>query len=122
MKRTLAVLALLLASAVHAEERYAGTLVSTSPTAVNNATTAAPFALTRGASLAVQCDAPAYVTVVQGAATLATSTTGVLVDANVLFDVEVYGSGIAPAYLSALAVTGTANCRVFLVLKKQSGR
>ena len=99
-----------------AYEKYLGTLTSTG-TSVNNATTAAPFALPSGSGVrfAEQCDAAAYVRAGVGSISVAASgaSKGLQLSAGQLFDVTVDSQAFT---LAALSVSGTANCDVYQVL------
>lgn len=87
--------------------KYAGVIIATT-TAKNNSDTATPFTLPKGAKVAVQPDVACYLRM---DGTTATAATGVLVEANALFEVR-----LAPGSktLSAIVSAGTVNAKVFV--------
>ena len=110
--RRLMLAACLVALPVSAGERYLGTIVAT--TTRNNTTTAVPFSIPASGKLSVQCDAAAYVTVCTALASCtATTTNGIKLAADQLFTTSTPSSAAGAGYVAAVAVTGTANCRVF---------
>lgn len=88
-------------------DRYVATLASTSPTAATTTTQ-----LKAGGKYSLQGDAAFYVNATKDG-TAVTAATGLRVEANALFDVDMRGG---EAFLSVLAVSGTANVKVFSVL------
>lgn len=104
--------ALLLSMPAAAGEKYIGTLVATS--SVNNSTTATPFNIPSNQKLSIQCDAIAYVLVCSSTTgCTATSTNGVKLAADALFQTSTPSTTTGAAYVAALSASGTANCRVF---------
>jgi hypothetical protein len=115
MKRTLAVLAILVAAPSFAGENLLGTITATT-TAQNNATTAVVFDIPEGAKVSVQCDAAGYVLTGKTSAVTASATNAVKVSADALYDTSTPLDGTlsgTKAYISVVAVSGTINCRVF---------
>ena len=102
-------LVLLLSTPAHAGDRLLGTIVAT--TTKNNSDTATPFTVQAGARISVQCDAAAHVATATGTTCTAT-TSNVKVGADQLYDTSVTASGTTGC-VAAVAVTGTANCRVY---------
>jgi hypothetical protein len=98
--------------AINGYPAHLGTIVAT--TTKNNHDTASAFSNTgaalKGMVLMVQCDAAAYV--LPGTANTATVTTGngVKLEANEKF---IFIMGVEHGWLAALAVSGTANCKVW---------
>lgn len=87
---------------------YLGTITAT--TTKNNNSTASPFTIPLGQFVLVQCDAATYV--LPGTTTGATVTTsnGVKIIADEKYYLMLT---LDQAYLAALAVTGTVNCKVW---------
>ena len=109
---------LLLAAPAFAGEKYLGTIVAT--TVKSNDSTAASFYVPNSAKLSIQCDASAYV-LTDSSATLTTAN-GVKVSADTIFptstgpNYRLNGADAGAnggASVQALAVSGTANCKVF---------
>lgn len=99
-----------------AAERYIGTITATAGTSKTNASTATPFANTHpnqlgGKPLAVQCDAAAFVRALITSSETITSTNGVKVGADVLFDIDTAEN---EKWVGIECVSGTCNCDVFL--------
>lgn len=113
MKRLLCITALAvlaLTAAALASDRYLFTLSSTNPTAATNNNTSQVIAV--NSYVAVQCDAAAYVKPSAGGT--AATTNDVKLAADQLYDIGLRSNELR---VSVLAVSGTANCRVFGVLK-----
>lgn len=100
-----------------AGERLLGTIVAT--TDKTNDTTATPFFVPSDAKISIQCDASAYI--LTDTSTAVSASNGVLIGSGVLFPTSTgtqvkVSSGTAAnggAVVRAIAVTGTANCKVF---------
>lgn len=107
------------------EDPSAGGVLTSTGTSVNNTTTAVPFTVSKGGLYAIQCDAPACVTAGPGSATAASCTlssasAGVQLAALQLYDVPLVTSGSKTAdTLAMISVSGTANCRAWLVVVNQ---
>lgn len=119
MNRNLAIISMLVASWVWAgENRFLGRLTSTG-TSINNASTAAPFAIPPGAKITIYCDAASRVLVDNPSTAASGATTGVPVAAATLFPTSVGRangqqiSGVASAQIAMISVSGTANCDVW---------
>lgn len=112
-------LALVFAVSAHGgESRYLGRLTSTG-TAVSNASTGAPFVIPTGSKLTLYCDADARVLTDSTTVGNSGASLGVPVAATVLFPTSVNGttttvSGARSAALAMISVSGTANCDVWL--------
>lgn len=101
--------ALSLSPAQAADSRI-GTIVSAG-TSITNASTAAPFTI-KGSAVAVQCTAACYVVASCGtSATAATSSDGVKLSADQLYDVDFACS--ATRFLAMIPVSGSADAKVF---------
>lgn len=114
MKRFLwvcALAALAFASPSVAGERYLGVITAT--TTKNNSDTAVAFAIPANAKISVQCDVAAYVRVGNSSTLTVTSSNGVKVTADALFLTSTNSGTTSGAYVAALPVSGTANCKVF---------
>lgn len=112
MRRLLLALCLV-ASPALAGERYLGTITATT-TAKNNTSTASAFSIPASAKLSVQCDATSYVLVCPNSGSCtATATNGIKLAADQLFTTSTPSNSGGNGYVSALASTGTINCRVF---------
>lgn len=98
-----------------AGERYLGTLTSTG-TAVTNATTATPFVITPVSKLTIQCDAASYIAT---DATTVTSSNGLKLNADVALPTSTGGqnpttiSSVPTARVAMISSSGTTNCKVF---------
>lgn len=112
-----------------AGDRYYCTVTSTSPTASNtcvdedaaSATSGQTLLLPEGgADLAINCDADAFVGLYHLSTRTVTALIGVPLAAKQHFDQQVYGQG--KTYVSVLAATGTAKCKVFVVYWKSRSR
>lgn len=102
--------------AAQAADNWKGTIVAT--TTKNNADTAAPFSLNYGARYMVQCDAAAYVRAVTSATGTVTTSNGVKVAADEKYDIDMLlDGGLEQKWIAAVSVSGTANCKVFLVTR-----
>ncbi len=111
--KKLAFLVALFGFAAFAGDKYKFTLASTSPTAdISNTSTEV---LTAGGTYAVQCDAAAHIKTSTGGTAATTNDVKLAVDQ--LYDVDLLGGEVR---ISALAVSGTANCRVFQVNKRSN--
>lgn len=111
MKRLLLMTCLLLAGDALAGETLLGTIVSAAGADVTNATTAAPFVITPGARLSVQCGAAAYV--IGDDLTAVSATRGVKLAADQFFLTKVEGLAgktviISSTRSSILRVAGPA--------------
>jgi hypothetical protein len=97
---------------VNGSPQFLGKIVAT--TTKNNHDTATPFNNTGTAmkawALLVQCDAAAYILAGTTNAATVTTANGVLLEANEKFELTMLP---AEGWLAALAVSGTANCRVW---------
>lgn len=113
MRQTLALLGLLSALVslpALAADSYLGTIVSAG-TSVTNASTATPFTV-KGNAIAVQCDAASYVLASAGtSATAVTSSNGVKLAADALYDID-FASSLT-RFVAIIPVSGSANCKVF---------
>lgn len=115
MKMRLFLLAVVLSfvspAPVAASEKVICALTSVNPTAVNSNGTAACAAagLNLNAKLTVQCDAAAYVGATQLSTTLCTSTTCRKIRADDIYPLDLRNN---EAFVSVLAVVGTANCYI----------
>lgn len=120
MRRTLPALAvslaLLLPAAALADDTYLGTIVS-SGASTTNLTTATPFKLQAKTKASIQCDAAVYVaegSVDAGTAITVTSSNGLKLAADALFDIALGMAGVATNYqIAIIPVSGSANCKVF---------
>lgn len=100
------------ASPAFADDAYVGTITSTG-TSVTNGTTSSTFAtsgLEKRAKVSVQCDAAAYVRTVATSATAVTSSNGVKLAADQLYDIDLSTDRL---FIAVISVSGTANCRVY---------
>lgn len=123
MRRTLSLtvylVALLLSAPALAVDTYLGTIAS-SGSSTTNLTTATVFHLKAKWKVSVQCDAATYVLEGPGETALTvTSSNGLRIEANALFDVDLTDTrnGNSPEQvIGILPVTGSANCKVFVSL------
>lgn len=107
---------LTLPTEAYAAERYIGTITATAGTSKTNASTATPFHNAHpnqlgGKPLAIQCDAAAYVRALITSSETITSTNGVKIGADVLFDMDMAEN---EKWIGIECVSGTCNCDVFL--------
>jgi hypothetical protein len=123
MKPVVIALALTLALPALAHPKRLGTITADATTAKNNSSTGTPFNATGSAlanlDLLIQCDAATWVEAVgtsSGATTKGASGTGTYLDTNQLFPMQM---GPGAYYVSVLADSGTANCRVYLDVPKR---
>jgi hypothetical protein len=97
---------------VNGSPQFLGKIVAT--TTKNNHDTAAPFnnsgVALKAMALLVQCDAAAYILAGTANTAAVTTANGILLEAN-----EKWEQTMLPTegWLAALAVSGTANCRVW---------
>ncbi len=116
MKRLVAVIAILGSSAALAEPVQVGRLVS-SGAAINNSTTAAPFAITPGNRYGVQCSKAVYRLTGNAASVAATSAY------KRLGELQYWEYDADTKYLSILPVDGVATtCTVDLIKGVKSGQ
>lgn len=122
MKRLLPILLLLVSTPALAREKWLGRLTSTG-TSVNNTTTAVPFTMASGISVALQCDGGASVRGGSGSSTAASETAGASkgtrISTDQLFDLGRTGvkssDGVAFDTIAMISISGTVNCDVFEV-------
>lgn len=96
---------------IYGEPVRLGVLISTSPTSVNNSTTATPFTLPVGGVLKVLCNAKAFIT---PGATASATYTDPLLGHPALADAPYYLTPLnATTQIASLAATGTTNCTVW---------
>lgn len=116
--KKLVFVACLLGGTAHADDSYICTVTSTG-TSVNSSSVAACTSGTLKvggfANLSVQCDAPTYVKAVESSTATVTSSNGTKIDTDVLYDIP---TREAQKYLAFISVSGTANCKVFHVVKR----
>ena len=107
--------ACLIAATAWAGERFIGTISAS--TSFNNSTTDAGFAIPSNQKLSIQCTEGAYVVICDKlTGCTATSTTGVKLPADALFQTSTPSTTTGAAYvaiLSTLTDGGYSNCRVF---------
>lgn len=102
--------ALLMAAPAWAVDVYLGTVTSAGASTTNS-TTASPFTIAAGARISVQCDAATYLAEgTSNSPPTVTSSNGLRVEANALFDVAMTSTTVV---LGILPVSGTSNCKVF---------
>lgn len=111
MNRKILLLSLLLSLPAAALEVVQGVIVS-SGASTNNLTTAVTFQVPTG-TIAVQCNADTYVSVGSGTGASVTSSTGVLVPKNTLYDTTTNQS---IRVVAILPVSGSSTCKVFQVI------
>lgn len=114
------VAAVAVSSPAQAYEKRIGTLTSTG-TSVNQGTTASTFTIpAQAATLAIQCDAAACVTVGSGSGTTASCAVGsnkVQLSAQQLYDIPMSSVGTnAVDTVAVISVSGTVNCDVYQVI------
>jgi hypothetical protein len=111
MLRLLSLVLLLLASPALASDVWLGTITGSATT--NNTTTAVAFTMNPGAVYSVQCDVAVWLRTGSSSALTVSSTTGIKLAADILFDLPLAANH---AYLAIAPVAaGTFTCRVFWV-------
>lgn len=115
MKKALVLALALAAFSANAEDVYLGTIAS-SGASTTNAQTATAFDTSgyNDARLSIQCDAAAYVKLVKTSTSTVTSSNGVKLAADQLYDLDVFGK----KWVAIIPVSGSANCRVYAYLKR----
>lgn len=112
MKRLLTLCILFAMFHVEASDVIIGTITSTG-SSVTNATTTTPFTWSNPCYLSIQCDAKAYIVIGTSSAVASTSSTGVTLAADALYDIKTQQN---QSWIAVISSSGTSNCKVFKVI------